>query len=924
MVSDLLSQLHTAVQSNDWPALSRAARRLENLALDEERQAFAEGPARPWWTGSAGERGQCYLVTGGAGFIGSHVVRRLLYAGHRVVAIDEFNDYYDPVLKWDNVADILQNPRFTLRQLDIRDLESLRTVFAAEQVDVVVHLAARAGVRPSIVDPQLYVTANVLGTQNLLELAREFGVSNFVYASSSSVYGGNTDFPFSESQNVDHPISPYAATKKSNEVQAACYSRLYHFPVSGLRFFTVYGPAGRPDMAVRMFIEKLDRDEPIPMYGDGGFERDFTYVDDIVNGILGVVAAAAGQKDWNEVFNLGESDTTTLRELILLIAKELGKIQVSGAVKSLPLGEQNRLIDELVGRGLIKRLPEQLGDVPKTYADVSKSRAQVGYDPQVKIAEGIARSVRWHREMKQLGRIAERERVRSALRVHCALRLRAGLDSAGRPKDPEYDSQDAQALSQALADVGAVLRKTPRDFLALRAQCELAATLCDVAAYLGATDDRAFSRVNGLSLWRKRREMIAIIRAGGRGGIRGADEARLLAIARSIVAVTGGPPVAVVVAAAGYGTRIADEVGGFEMKHRVFLGDEMILLSLRNVIPYSKRIVAVVSEKNKPDVQALIERSEMTADRGFRVDYVIQHERLGDGDAHLTAHEVLADFPGIIVFIFADAPTKSPETIEKMILIKQALGPDVPLVVPCFQQEKPYSPIVLSERGVDRGRVIWNWQKADEEDYPEAVEARQQTGLRNVGMFAAEPSVFSALQRFKNEQFTATGRYQRWQAQMAAWRAAGSNADACPKDPEFGFADLMKVLPAQGYEVAAACLAHARDRLNVNKVEDIADVNHLLKETCPCLQPMVETNLERGEVVVRFYDANADHEVLSLNGLPSIRNYTRFLADPGQPFNGADLMKVVETHIASLTRRIQSEVGLKVLPVMQGVVKASS
>jgi bifunctional N-acetylglucosamine-1-phosphate-uridyltransferase/glucosamine-1-phosphate-acetyltransferase GlmU-like protein len=186
--------------------------------------------------------------------------------------------------------------------------------------------------------------------------------------------------------------------------------------------------------------------------------------------------------------------------------------------------------------------------------------------------------------------------------------------------------------------------------------------------------------------------------------------------------------VAVVVAAAGFGTRIADEVGGFEMKHRVFLGDEMILLSLRNVIPFSRRIVAVVSERNRPDVQALLERSEMTADRGFRVDYVVQRDRMGDGDAHLAAQEVLADFPGIVVFVFADAPTKSPETIEKMILLKQALGPDVPLIVPCFLQDNPYSPIILSERGVDMGRVIWNWQKADEEDYPEASAARYVRG----------------------------------------------------------------------------------------------------------------------------------------------------------------------------------------------------
>jgi len=920
MVNDLRSQLNIAVQTSDWPALMRAAQRLENMALDAERQAFAAELSTPWWSGAAEAGGDCYLVTGGAGFIGSHLVRRLLDQGNRVVVVDEFNDYYDPVFKWENIADILNNPRFTLRHIDIRDIECLRNVFIAQRIDVVVHLAARAGVRPSIVDPQLYVTSNVLGTQNLLELAREFGVSNFVYASSSSVYGGNTEFPFNETQNVDRPISPYAATKKANEMQAACYSRLYHFPVSGLRFFTVYGPSGRPDMAIRMFIEKMDRGEPIPMYGDGGFERDFTYVDDIVSGILGVAKAASGQKDWNEVFNLGESDTTTLRELILLIAKELGKIEVNGEVKSLPRAEQEKLIDQLTERGLITRLPEQLGDVPKTYADVTKSRSRAGYRPQVGIGEGIRRSVAWHRQMQQLKHEPQRERLRAALRLHCALRLRAGLDSAGRPKDPAYSSSDVQSLAQSFNELWAVLDKSPRDFLALRAECELLATCCDVAAYLGGAGEKHLTRLNGLQLWRQQREMISIIRAGGRAGISKNAEARLLSLAKSIISVTGSAPVAVVVAAAGFGTRIADEVGGFEMKHRVFLGDEMILLSLRNVIPFSRRIVAVVSERNQPDVQALIERSEMTADRGFRVDYVIQKERMGDGDAHLTAQEVLADFPGILVFIFADAPTKSPETVEKMILIKQALGPHVPLVVPCFAQDNPYSPIVLSTRGVDFGRVIWNWQKADEEDYPEAAQARLQPGLRNVGMFAAEPSVFGALQRFKNEQFTTTGRFKRWQQQMAEWRAAGGDSKRRPKDPEFGFADLMKVLPADGFEVAAACLARPRDRLNVNKVEDIDDVNQLLKETCPCLQPMVETNLERREVIVRFYDANSNGEIVSQNGMPSVRNYTRFLVGADQALDGPGVRHTVEEHIQSLKKRIISNVGLEVLPTKIGVV----
>jgi hypothetical protein len=292
---------------------------------------------------------------------------------------------------------------------------------------------------------------------------------------------------------------------------------------------------------------------------------------------------------------------------------------------------------------------------------------------------------------------------------------------------------------------------------------------------------------------------------------------------------------------------------------------------------------------------------------------------MGDGDAHLTAQEVLADFPGILVFVFADAPTKSPETVEKMILIKQALGSHVPLVVPCFEQDNPYSPIVLSTRGVDFGRVIWNWQKADEEDYPEAAQARLKPGLRNVGMFAAEASVFGALQRFKNEQFTTTGRFKRWQQQMAEWRAAGGDSKRRPKDPEFGFADLMKVLPADGFEVAAACLARPGDRLNVNKVEDIDDVNQLLKETCPCLQPMVETNQERREIIVRFYDANSNGEIVSQNGMPSVRNYTRFLVGADQVLDGPDVRRIVEEHIQTLKKRIVADVGLAVLPTKIGV-----
>ena len=921
MLDDVRSRARAAAQASDWPALAREALRLENLTCDAERRAHAKAETAPWWTGLPAAGTETYLVTGAAGFVGSHLVRRLLQQGPNVVGIDEFNDYYDPVYKWDNVADLLAEPHFTLYQADVRDIETLRPIFATRRIDVVVHLAARAGVRPSIQDSPLYVTANVLGTQNMLDLAREFEVGNFVYASSSSVYGGSTDFPFSETQNVDHPISPYAATKKANEVQAACYSHLYHFPVSGLRFFTVYGPGGRPDMAMRIFIEKMDRGEPLPLFGDGSFERDFTYIDDIVDGILGVVRAANGQRGWCEVFNLGESDTTTVREMILLVAKELGKIEISGDVKALPRAEQDALIERLVAAGLVERLPEQLGDVPKTYADVSKASRLAGYDPRCKIAEGVRRTVAGHLDAKKRARDTQRESVRAALRLECALRVRSGLDSAGRLKDPVYLPADAIAACDAIDQMAGVLASAPRDFLALRGQAALAETLAEVAAYLGSAGEARLSGMNGLLLHRKRREMLAILRAGGASGIQPRHERRLLGLAREVVAVTGVAPVALVVAAAGYGTRLAKDLGGYEMKHRIFLGDEMLLLSLRNVIPFSRRIVAVVSERNRSDVEALIGRSEMTADRGFRVNYVVQRERLGDGDAHLAAQEIFGDFPGVIVFIFADAPTKSPGTIEKMILLKQALGPYAPLVVPCFHEEKPYSPIVVIESGTDRGRVAWNWQKADEQDYPAAAEARGRGGLRNVGLFAADASVFPALARFKSEEFTATGRYHAWQRSVAAWRAAGADPEQRPKEAEFGFADLMKILPRDGIEVVAAALAQPSDRLNVNEMEDVAEVKRLFRQQSPYVQPMVERLPERHEVIVRFYDLDGDQRVVRRNGQPSVRNCTRLTFDGSASLASAAAQGAIDGHVRALGSCIEKDLGLAVLPVKEGVIE---
>lgn len=914
-------KLLKAIESRDWSSVVSLASRLENLVHASERRGHEQAGQPPWRSNPPVAGRPTFLVTGAAGFIASHVVRRLLDEGHFVVGVDEFNDYYNPVFKYENVAPFLANPRFALFEVDIRDREALALVFAHYPIEQIIHLAARAGVRPSILDPQLYITTNVLGTQNLLDLARDHGVRNFVYASSSSVYGGNTEFPFTETQIVDHPVSPYAATKKANEVQAACYNRLYGFPVTGLRFFTVYGPSGRPDMAIRMFIESMDSGKPIPMFGDGSFERDFTYIDDIVDGILGAVRAAYGQKEWHEVFNLGESDTTTVRELILLIAQELGKIEIKGDVKALSESETRTLVDRLVREGVVVRKPEQPGDVPKTYADVTKSKTRLGYAPHTRIAEGIRKTVAWHRERLARTQNAKEQQLRAAVSVYAAARRRRCLDSEGRWKDPAWSIQDVDFLAKALRDADGVAAADPREFLALRVQAGLCELLAESAAYLGGVAQGAVRGLDALSVHRDRRHMIALIRAGGFGGIKPAAEDEILSVARRVVNKIGQRPTALVVAAAGYGSRIADEVGGFEMKHRLFLGDEMLLLSLRNFLPYSKRVVAVVSEKNQSDVDSLLARSEITTDRGYTIQYVIQRERLGDGDAHLCAAQALSDFDGVILFLFSDAPTKSPETIEKMVLVKQALGEMVPLVIPCFEDDKPYSPIVLSESGPDRGRVIWNWQKADEADYPEAVAAREGRALRNVGIFAADASIFPPLQRFKDEMFTQTGRYRDWKNKYAAWVKAGSNADAKPKEPEFGFADLMKVMAPDGIEVAAACLAKASDKLNVNKHEDAEAVKSLYRDRYPFCQPMIERVNDRREVLVRFYDLGTDKSVVRVNGLPSVRNYTRLVFPDDARLDAPQVRAAIEKHIHDLGLRIERELGLKVLPATDGVVK---
>lgn len=305
------------------------------------------------------------LVTGGAGFIGSHVVERLLDRGDTVTVIDDFNEFYNPSIKRNNVRGFANKVK--LVEADI--CSDLRPEFSAQRFDTIIHLAARAGVRPSLAQPQLYTRVNVVGTQNLLELAREFGVRKFVFASSSSVYGVNQKVPFNEEDPIFKPISPYAATKLAGEALCHVYHHLYGLDVVCLRFFTVYGPRQRPDLAIRKFIEAILAGKPIDMYGDGGTRRDYTYIDDILQGVLACLERSFGY----EVINLGESRTVELRELVQLIEKATGR------------------------RAEIRRLPAQPGDVPVTYADISKAKRLLGYQPKIAIEVGIKKFVKWYR-----------------------------------------------------------------------------------------------------------------------------------------------------------------------------------------------------------------------------------------------------------------------------------------------------------------------------------------------------------------------------------------------------------------------------------------------------------------------------------------------------------------------------------------------
>jgi len=306
------------------------------------------------------------LVTGGAGFIGSHLVERLLAGGHSVAIVDDFNDYYDPKIKRANISTVAED--IAMHDLDLRDGGKVSSLFKKEKFEVIFHLAARAGVRPSIQQPQLYYDTNVAGTLHLLEGARANGVERFIFASSSSVYGAATKVPFSEEEHLTQTLSPYAATKIGGEFLCSTYSHLYKLRVVALRYFTVYGARQRPDLAIHQFTRKIQAGEAIDQFGDGTTRRDYTYIDDILQGTM---VALRYDGPIFDVFNLGESATIQLKDLISAIEKMLGK------------------------KAQINRLPEQPGDMPLTCADISKARKLLGYNPKTKFEEGLPKFVDW-------------------------------------------------------------------------------------------------------------------------------------------------------------------------------------------------------------------------------------------------------------------------------------------------------------------------------------------------------------------------------------------------------------------------------------------------------------------------------------------------------------------------------------------------
>src|SRR5438552_9750788 len=306
------------------------------------------------------------LVTGGSGFIGSHLVEKLLASGHEVVILDDFNDFYDPQTKHANIAGLARD--VTIYHVDLRDSELVRNLFHREKVDAIAHLAARAGVRPSIQQPRLYYETNVTVPLRLVEAARVTEVERFVFASSSSVYGASKRIPFSEDEHLRQTISPYAATKVAGEFLCSTYSHLYNLRVVALRYFTVYGPRQRPDLAIHQFTRRIYAGQPIDQFGDGTTRRDYTYIEDVIQGTM---AALEYEGPLFDIFNLGESETIQLKDLIVAIENALGK------------------------RAKIKQLPEQPGDMPLTCADISKARKLLGYKPTTRLSEGLPNFVDW-------------------------------------------------------------------------------------------------------------------------------------------------------------------------------------------------------------------------------------------------------------------------------------------------------------------------------------------------------------------------------------------------------------------------------------------------------------------------------------------------------------------------------------------------
>jgi len=308
-----------------------------------------------------------FLITGGAGFIGSHLTDKLI-KDNKVICLDDFNDFYSPDIKRNNIKKHLNNSNYKLYEYDIVDYENIKKIFEENKIDCIIHLAARAGIRPSLTDPILYTKTNIVGTVNLLDLAKDYKINKFIMGSSSSVYGERTDDPFNEEMIINKPISPYAATKASNEQMCYTYSHLYGINIVCLRFFTVYGPRQRPDLAIHKFARLIDEGKPIPVFGDGTTKRDYTFIDDILSGIINSIEY---NKTPYEIINLGESQTVELNYLIELLEKEIGK------------------------KAIIERKPLQPGDVPITYADISKARNLLNYNPEIKIEKGIKLFIEW-------------------------------------------------------------------------------------------------------------------------------------------------------------------------------------------------------------------------------------------------------------------------------------------------------------------------------------------------------------------------------------------------------------------------------------------------------------------------------------------------------------------------------------------------